>query len=122
MDLSKIPAMNMLQNKMKYDSTRQKVLSENIANVDTPGYTRKDIKKPSFKGMVKTNMLKLETTDSMHISGTDESSAFTPYTTKDKVELDMEALELTKNSTDFEQSSITYKKLLNLMKLAVGNK
>jgi flagellar basal-body rod protein FlgB len=122
MDIDKIEMMNMLQNRMKYDANRQKALAENIANVDTPGYFRKDVTKPSFKGMVQSSMLGLNTTNSKHISGSDSSSQYAEYTTRDKVEIDMEALELSKNSADFAQSAATYKKMLSLIRAAISNK
>jgi flagellar basal-body rod protein FlgB len=120
MDLDKIALMNMLDARMKYGAARQEALSQNIANADTPDYKRRDVDKPSFKGMVKTSMLNLETTSPNHISGTNSSTAFSSYSTEDKVELDMEAIELMKNGADFARASTTYKKMLSLFRTAVG--
>jgi flagellar basal-body rod protein FlgB len=120
MDLNNLSVMNMLQNKMQYNTARQNVISQNIANVDTPEYRRRDIAKPSFKGMVKNSMLSLETTNGMHISGINSASNLVPYATEDKVELDMEAFEMMKNNSEFAQASATYKKMIGLLKEAVG--
>ena len=121
MDLNKIGIMDMLQNKMKYHAAKQEVISQNIANVDIPGYKRKDITEPSFKGMVKSSMLNLNVTDPKHISGVNSSPFFTSHDTSDTVELDMEAIEMMKNNQDFASASTTYKKMVSLMRTAVGN-
>ena len=120
MDLNNISVMNMLQQNMKYSASRQAVISQNIANVDTPEYRRRDIAKPNFKGMVKNSMLSLETTNGMHISGINSASDIVPYATEDKVELDMEAFEMMKNNSDFAKASATYKKMMSLLKEAVS--
>ncbi len=122
MDLDKIPTMNMLQAKMKYGAARQEAIVGNIANVDTPGYKRKDIDKPSFDGMVKSSMLALNTTNSGHISGIDSSSSYVAHATDDKVEIDMEAIEMMKNNSEFSKTTTTYKKMLSLLREAIGNK
>lgn len=36
------PLLSVLQSAMDYASTRQEALADNIANIDTPGYQRKD--------------------------------------------------------------------------------
>ena len=41
--------------KMHWKAQRQKVLSQNIANADTPGYTPQDIKPPDFKSLLKSS-------------------------------------------------------------------
>lgn len=120
MDLNNLSVMNMLQQKMQYNAARQNVISQNIANVDTPDYRRRDVVKPSFKGMVKNSMLSLETTNGMHISGINSASNIVPYATEDKVELDMEAFEMMKNNNEFAQASAAYKKMIALLREAVG--
>lgn len=121
MDLNQIGVTNILQNKMKYDSARQDIISQNIAGADIPGNVRKDIEKPNFNSMLKSAMLSVNTTNPAHISGLNANSPFKVYETKDKVELDMEGIELMKNSSDFSKTSAVYKKFLNLFNLATGN-
>ena len=55
-----------------YLSERQKVLAGNIANIDTPAYQAKDVKKPDFDSMVQDQSPHLEMTTSSgkHLSGT----------------------------------------------------
>ena len=44
MTLDQIPLFAMLKSRMGYLSERQTVISENVANSDTPGYTPRDLK------------------------------------------------------------------------------
>ncbi len=104
---------------MKYQAARQEVISQNIANVDTPDYTRKDIAKPNFGEMVKSNMVSLSVTNPSHIGGTNSASNYQGISSGNEVELDMEALELMKNSNEFAKASSTYKKILSLFRLAI---
>ena len=49
MRLDDIPLFAMLKGRMTYLSARQRVIAENVANADTPGFTPRDIKAPSFE-------------------------------------------------------------------------
>ena len=53
MDLGEIPLFAMLKGRMGYLSDRQRVISENVANADSPGYTPHDLKPFSFEAQVK---------------------------------------------------------------------
>ena len=52
MDLAKIPLFAQLKGKMAWLVQRQKILAENIANADTPGYVPKDLKQVDFSRQV----------------------------------------------------------------------
>lgn len=121
MDLNNISLINMLQEKMKYSAARQEVISQNIANVDTPGFKRKDITQPNFGNMVKDHMVALETTDPKHIGGSKSSGIYLAKDTGSTVELDMEALELMKNNNEFSKASTTFKKIISLLNQAIGS-
>ncbi len=44
-----IPLLSMLKGRLEYLSNRQKVIAENVANSDTPGYLARDLKPYDFK-------------------------------------------------------------------------
>src|SRR4051812_6671249 len=52
MDLGEIPLFAMLKGRLGYLSDRQRVIAENVANADTPGYRARDLKAFSFKAHV----------------------------------------------------------------------
>ena len=49
----KLTVMSMATKTMDWIAQRQEVLSENIANADTPGYTPRDLKPLDFKTVLK---------------------------------------------------------------------
>jgi flagellar basal-body rod protein FlgB len=53
MDLANIPLFAMLRGRLGYLSDRQKIISENVANSDTPGYRPHDLKPFSFEAQLK---------------------------------------------------------------------
>ncbi len=123
MDLSKIQSFALLEEKMKYNANRQQIISENFANVDTPKYKRKDLKEPDFNEVFqkKLSVLEPSATHHNHMSGLDDGTlgGRKIIATEEKVQLDMEALEMMKNSTSYTEASSTYKKFLSLIKIAV---
>lgn len=44
MDISQIPLFSMLRSRLGYLAQRQQVISQNVANADTPGYLPSDLK------------------------------------------------------------------------------
>jgi flagellar basal-body rod protein FlgB len=48
MDLNQIPLLAMLKGKLGYLNERQKLIAQNVANADTPGYAPTDLKPFSF--------------------------------------------------------------------------
>ena len=63
---------------MKYLTERQALLSQNIANIDTPSYSAQDLKKLNFEEVLgnSASHMTLATTSAKHISPRDNTSAF----------------------------------------------
>ena len=78
MDLSKIPLFAQLKGKMAWLSQRQKVLAENIANADTPGYVPRDLKPVDFSREIAAvqRKLKVASTRQGHITPKVPSAQF----------------------------------------------
>ena len=53
MDLNNVSVFNLANKNLQYLAERQRVLAENIANANTPGYLPKDVKKPDFFTKIK---------------------------------------------------------------------
>lgn len=56
MDLSQIPLFQMLRGRLGYLSERQKVIAENVANADTPGYAPHELKPFSFQAQMQAQV------------------------------------------------------------------
>lgn len=133
--------------KMHWNEARQKVLAQNIANADTPGYTPMDIKPLDFKELLKGSAsslpssagsaggsiagVHLATTNSMHIAlgGGSENSSISaskkeknPYETSpsgNSVVLEEQLLKMNQNYMDHHLTTTIYQKNIDMLKDAI---
>jgi flagellar basal-body rod protein FlgB len=74
MDISGIPLLSMLRQRLGYEGQRQRVIAQNVANADTPGFVGRDLKAFSFSAQVQSQaglaMMGPAKTESGHMSGT----------------------------------------------------
>lgn len=80
MSLDQIPLFAMLKSKMGYETQRQRVISQNIANADTPDYAPSDLKAFSFSDKLQLAMpgVSPARTNAMHLAGRPARPADTP--------------------------------------------
>jgi flagellar basal-body rod protein FlgB len=126
--------MQAITSKMRYHTQRQKVLASNIANIDTPNFQAKDVKKPSFLDAVarETQSLQLTTTSHKHIGGGQRfdnpyrvESLRNPYEIApngNNVVLEEQMANLSDNTTQYEISSSLYKKYTMMMRSVLGQR
>jgi flagellar basal-body rod protein FlgB len=57
MDTSQIPLFAMLRQRLGYLGERQRVIAQNVANADTPGYAPRDLKAFKFAAQLQTQQL-----------------------------------------------------------------
>jgi flagellar basal-body rod protein FlgB len=81
MSLDQIPVFGVLRGSMHMLTERQKLLAENIANADTPGFTPRDVDQKSFQkalasavGGRSSHALGLKTSNSKHFQAHGASS------------------------------------------------
>lgn len=130
MDTSRLTLFAMIKQKMAHASTRQRVLAQNIAQANTPGYQPRDVKPLDFKAMVDNQAgVRMATTDSRHLpSMGGESGAF--RTAKDRytvetapdgnaVSLEQQMVKVAQNGNDFQLAADLYAKNVRMLKLVV---
>lgn len=134
MDFGKLSLFQMMQTKMGYLSEREDVLSQNIANLDTPGFKPRDLKKLDFKrmAMMHSNKLKMRITSSAHSSGTPampsefraEKTRKTFETTpvENAVVLEEQMAKISETQLQFQEVTNLYKKTTAMFKTAIGNR
>ena len=132
MDLSDIPLFAMLKSRMGYLSQRQRVIAENVANANTPGYAPHDLKAFSFQAQVQAaaGPGAVAITQPGHMlpphATSGASAAFRPVTTKDSettldgnsVVLEEEMMKMTQARMDYDAAVGFYQKSLDILKLA----
>ena len=74
MTLDDIPLFSALRSKLGYLADRQRVIAENVANADTPGYTAQDMRPFSLQSAPMTAAGTLQAvapamTSPMHLAG-----------------------------------------------------
>jgi flagellar basal-body rod protein FlgB len=113
--------MKAMAAKMDYLDKRQGILSQNIANADTPGYQSKDLSKVDFgavlKNITKDNKVRIETTNPMHMPGPD--AVKNAKNSKDKltyeVAPDRNGVILEEQMVKASQTQMDYSLITNLM-------
>lgn len=133
MNMSQAPLLSMLRERMTWLHQRQDLLSQNVANADTPGYTARDLKPMDFDAMLSgksTNSRMMMTTNARHISLTSSSSAgpFEDFASPDvesspngnAVSLENQMIKVSDTQAQFAAAANLYAKAMSLMKTAIG--
>jgi flagellar basal-body rod protein FlgB len=119
---------------MQWHQERQRLLAENVANAETPGFKPRDLVPPNFDQTVPTPgaTLTLASTDPGHITGGGfggtgpfEQARQRNYQvrpTGNAVSLEDEMLKVAANQMDYQAATSLYVKSLGLLKIALGKK
>jgi flagellar basal-body rod protein FlgB len=134
MNTTALPLLDMLRERMSWLNARQDVLSQNVANADSPGYAARDLKPMAFDEMLKrvngaATDTSLITTDPHHIplsSGqqTEFAGADTPDTEAspngNTVSLEQEMIKVSETQAQYQAATSLYSKALTMMRTAIG--
>jgi len=131
-DIAALNLNDMLELKMQYDSERQKVLAQNIANKDIPGYRAQDLKPLDFSNILaaQTSKVSMLLTSPRHMGPvktpaqqflhTPNGDPFEVSPTGNSVVTEEQMMKVAQNSMDFQMSTDLYKKIGNLFKEALS--
>jgi len=141
MDLKNISLFKTLDQKMSWLNERQKVLAQNIANANTPGYVSQDLKKVSFQSHLNNSgetgigqsRTVMTVSEPGHMSGLGGSTAAfeiraenSEYmeTTPDgnTVDLERELSKMAEVQMEYTLATNLYKKHIGMMKSALGRR
>jgi flagellar basal-body rod protein FlgB len=125
MPISDIPIISMLRSRMQWHQERQRVLAENVANADSPGFRPRDLAPPDLGGSGSGGSLALARTDAGHIAAGihDGGSYLGPgkgSRSSVPVNLEDEMLKVAANQMDYQAATTLYGRSLGLIKTAVG--
>ena len=120
----------MLRTRMQWHQERQRLLSENVANSDTPNYRPRDLAPLQFDRLTPTlTSIGLIRTEAGHIASSEAmSSRFQTSrfggtdvrTAGNAVNLEDEMIKLAANQMDYQAATTLYTKSLGLIKAAIG--
>lgn len=130
MDTSQIPLFSMMAERLDWLSARQKVISRNVANADTPGYQAEDMKPQEFGALVRESAhpAGLATTSPTHLAGTlaprdsrvgrMKTAETTP--SGNSVSLEDQMSRLAETQMDYATITNLYRKNMGMIRLALG--
>lgn len=134
MPISDIPILSMLRTKMQWHQERQRLLSENVANAETPNFRPRDLVPPKFddRQPAAGATLTLASTDPSHITGAGSGGTgqfeqarqrnYQVRPTGNAVSLEDEMLKVAANQMDYQAATSLYSKSLGLLKIALGKR
>jgi flagellar basal-body rod protein FlgB len=132
MAISDLPIFSMLRTRMNWHQERQRLLAENVANADTPGYRPRDITPLDFGRQVQqaSGQLQLALTAPGHLSGPRAAGSFGmersgKYDVKpmgNSVNLEDEMLKVAANQMDHQAAISLYARSMGLLKTAIGKR
>jgi flagellar basal-body rod protein FlgB len=130
MAVTGVPLIAMLKTRLHWHQTRQKLLAENVANADTPGFQPKELRAPTFTpaGTVAGRGVAVERTNAAHMTlaagraGEDPVQArrFETTPSGNAVNLEDEMMKVAQNQSDYQLAASLYQKSLQMLRTAVG--
>jgi flagellar basal-body rod protein FlgB len=134
MNLSDVSLISMLREKMSWLNSRQGLLSQNVANADTPGYAARDLKPVDFEKELRENTRTdantLRTTNPRHIAidrsagGFDEqpiSGQGAADPNGNTVGVEEEMIKVADTQAQYQAAANIYAKTVSMMRTAIGH-
>ncbi|MEW6019658.1 MAG: flagellar basal body rod protein FlgB [Pseudomonadota bacterium] len=134
MNIADIPLFSMLRGRLGHLSERQRLIAQNVANSETPGYQPNDLKAYSFAAQVKGVQMAQAgnpvRTQAAHLNGTVSAgratAALKPVRTKDSettldgnsVVLEEQMLKMSESRMAYDAAVGFYQKSLNMLRTA----
>jgi flagellar basal-body rod protein FlgB len=132
MSINDLPVLAALRTKMQWHQERQRVLSENVSNSDTPNFKPRDLVEPKFESngasagsMGSLAMLRTSTSHIQQAGGgqsfeQNRKAVFQTRPAGNSVTLEDEMLKVSANQMDYAAVTSLYSKSLHLLKAAIG--
>lgn len=130
MDLGNLGLFKLMSRKMGWQTQRQQVLAQNIANADTPEYKSTDLKPFNFRDALSdSRRLQASVTNAAHLQGTrgvggmnQEQRQKNPYETApdgNNVILEEQMMKVSQNAMDYQTMTNLYKKQVNMIRASI---
>jgi flagellar basal-body rod protein FlgB len=131
MDVFQLKLFQRLGERMGWLNARQTILSQNIANADTPGYTAHDVKALDFsQHLAGVESVAPMRTNPMHLVGTmptpgafgDAKSrpVYESTPVGNSVVLEEQMMKVTETQSDYQLMTNLYRKHLDMIRMALG--
>ena len=133
MFLKNISVFSALTRQMDWLSARQKVLSHNIANADTPGFRGRDLQPLTFRELLSRpdESMRVAKTDAGHIAPRGEAddafrrkreAGYDTNPADNNVSLEDEIIKVNDTRMAYDLASSLYRKHVQMVKMALGGR
>ncbi len=138
MDLNKIPVMDAIVKKMGWLNRKQRVIADNVANADTPGYAARELKPQDFAGLLEqaprssanAGKPRMATTHAGHMTPggggvrggerTEKSESHEASPTGNTVILEEQMIEMANTQMEYGKMVSLYRRHVGLLKASLG--
>ena len=140
MSVTDLPILGMLRTRMQWHQTRQKLLAENVANADLPGFKPRDLASPDLgrsgpvlsqpQGATTSSSLAVTNVSHIALGGGADGPGADPRRVKgfeirpsgNGVNLEEEMMKAGDNQADYQMAASLYQKSLDTIKIAIGKR
>ena len=126
------PLLAALKGRMHYHQSRQKLLAENVANADSPGFKPKDLKpfdmmaaaerRTDSAAMPARTHANHMASKSAQPAGARNAKPFESTQTGNAVSLEEEMLKMSQNNSDYQLATTLYGKSMSYLRIALGKR
>jgi flagellar basal-body rod protein FlgB len=133
--LSDIPIFSVLKTRMQWHQARQKLLAENVANADSPGYRPRDLERfdklvASQSGRGAPGSITVAQTAGGHLGSLDGMGRFDASRRRgfettpsgNSVSLEEEMMKIADNQGQYQLATTLYSKSLSYLRTALGRR
>ena len=134
MNLPDVPLLSMLRTRMTWLNQRQDVLSQNVANADTPGFVARDLKPLNFNDSTRGPRIQAgrharrdRSPPHQHppgcrsaVSTKSRPMTWNPIPTAIRCRWKQEMIKVSDTQAQFQAAANLYAKAMNMMKTAIG--
>jgi flagellar basal-body rod protein FlgB len=132
-----VPVLALLRQSIGFHSDRQSLITENVANANTPGYVPQDLNESDFHRAVAQDMqarrssggLRMNRTEALHLEGPSNSSRTRVWSAEDRpdsettvngnaVVVEEQLVRAQENRLRYESALSLYQKSLSLLRMA----
>jgi len=134
MILDNIAVFEVLRSKMRWLTDRQRILADNVANANTPGYSARDLKKVDFSrvmrdqeqrmtsGVTHVNHFPLKTSVNKTDFKLEKNPGWESTPDGNSVVLEQQMMKVAQNQMQYQSAVDLYRKSIDMIKLAISSR
>lgn len=127
MGVADIPLLGQIKGRLGWLDERQRVIAENVANADTPGFVGRDLRQPTdFAAAMRDRRLTMTRTNAAHIAPAGSPVRFDPTKSPDSettldgnsVVVEEQMLKMAESRMAYDAAIGFYQKSMSMIRLA----